>query len=176
MSKTSLRKELMTFTSEQLVEVIMNAYGSSKEARDYFEFFLNPDPERLMEKKLAVLDKEMRRTKWGMSKARISIIKGLVKDYASYGVSAGHVVELMLKIINTLITEYRYVNYPETLLKGTQRLVRDCIEYAAANDQLSGALESLNAMVRADIGTPNFRRTVAQVMATTIEELGAKLK
>ena len=60
MSKTNLRKELMTFTSEQLVEVIMNAYGSSKEARDYFEFFLNPDPERLMEKKLAVLDKEMR--------------------------------------------------------------------------------------------------------------------
>ncbi|MDE6854122.1 MAG: hypothetical protein K2J38_03600 [Muribaculaceae bacterium] len=176
MSKTSLKKELMTFTSEQLVEVIMNAYGSSKEARDYFEFFLNPDPEQLLEKKLAILDKEMRRTKWGMSKARISIIRGLVKDFASYGVSAEHVLTLMLRIINTLITEYRYINYPETLLKGTQRLVRDCIEYAAANDLLSAALEQLNTMIRADIGTPNFRRTVAQVMTDAIEELGARLK
>ena len=33
MSKNLLKKELVTFTNEQLVEVILNAYDSSREAK-----------------------------------------------------------------------------------------------------------------------------------------------
>lgn len=51
MSKALLKKELAHLDRDQLVEVILNAYSSSKEAKDYFEFFLNPDAEALLEKR-----------------------------------------------------------------------------------------------------------------------------
>lgn len=36
MSKSALKKELAGFTREQLIEVILNTYDSSAEAKEYF--------------------------------------------------------------------------------------------------------------------------------------------
>ena len=61
MSKAALKKELNTFTGEELVKVVLDVYDASKEAKQFLEYFLNPDPEALFEKKCALIEYELGR-------------------------------------------------------------------------------------------------------------------
>ena len=62
MSKAALRKELALMTPGQLTEVILEAYDSRREIRDYFEYFLNPQPLKLLEKAGENIAKELNRS------------------------------------------------------------------------------------------------------------------
>ena len=62
-------------TAEQIAQVVMEAYDSSKEAKEYFEYFLNPDGAALCEKALTIIAKEIRKAKWGRSKGRVTVIR-----------------------------------------------------------------------------------------------------
>ena len=50
MSKLKLKKELSSLSKDEIIEVVARAYSARKEFRDYFEFFLNPDADKLYEK------------------------------------------------------------------------------------------------------------------------------
>ncbi len=172
MSKSSLKKELVTFTNEQLVEVILNAYSSSKEAKAYFEFFLNPDVDALFEKKIDIIAKELNRTKWGYCKARISIIRGCIRDFESFGVGAEAVAKLMYSTLRMLVGQYRYLNYGEPLMKGVGKLTADYIAYAHTNGFASTALANINALASEEgLGTPQMRAAVKKRALDTVEEL-----
>ena len=41
MSKIKLKKELQNMSREQLLDIILKVYDALKEAREYFEFFLD---------------------------------------------------------------------------------------------------------------------------------------
>ena len=81
MSKTTLRKELKNMNREQLEQIILDAYDARTEIKEYFEFFLNPDVGKLLDKHKARLVKELNRTRWGRSKARVTILKLSVKYF-----------------------------------------------------------------------------------------------
>lgn len=175
MSKASLRKELLTFTGEQLVEVILNAYSSSKEAKEYFEFFLNPDVDALFEKKVDIIAKELNRSKRNYSKARISRIRAAIKDFEAFGVGSEATGRLMYSAIRMLVGQYRYLNYPEALLKGTYKLVRDYIDYADSKGMTQEALEKLNSMIReTGLGTAGMREHIRIEVTVAIEALARK--
>ena len=172
MSKAALKKELVTFTNEQLVEVILNAYSSSKEAKAYFEFFLNPDADALFDKKVDIIAKELSRSKWGYCKARISIIRSCIKDFEAYGVSPDYVARLMFATLRMLVGQYRYLNYGEPLLKGVGRLTADYIEYAHAHGFATEALANVTNLTEEEgLGTPQMRNSVRAKALSTIEEL-----
>lgn len=146
MSKSALKKELVTFTNEQLVEVILNAYSASKEAKDYFEFFLNPDAEALADKKIDLIAKEIARNRHGYCKGRISVIRKHIKDYAAFVGDAEAIGRLMLAALRMLAANYRYRRYSETLLKGTLKLAHDYLAYASDNGFLTAAVDNLTAL------------------------------
>lgn len=50
MSKSKLKKELAGMTQEQVADLVLQAYESSKEAKAWLDFYLNPDIEALSEK------------------------------------------------------------------------------------------------------------------------------
>lgn len=50
MSKPQLKKFLNTLTHEQLVQVILDTYDARKEAKEYLEYFMNPDDKAAHEK------------------------------------------------------------------------------------------------------------------------------
>ena len=63
--------------------MILNVYDSSKEAKAYLEFFLNPDPDAFLKEKFEAILKELKRTKrGGVSKGRISVIGQMIKQGA----------------------------------------------------------------------------------------------
>ncbi|MCC8038867.1 MAG: DUF6155 family protein [Bacteroidales bacterium] len=94
MSKAQLRKELAAMSQEQLIEVILEAYSARKETKEYFEYFLNPDPQALTERYLKAINKEIQRVKRGSMRMRVSTVKKLLKEYASF--QPGVALELQL--------------------------------------------------------------------------------
>ena len=158
MSKNALRKELLTFTGEQLVEVILNAYSASKETREYFEFFLNPDADALLEKKTEIIAKEIARSKRGYSRARISNIRAVIKKFESFGVGAEMLGKLMIYTIRMLLAQSRYARYSDTLLNGTIKLANDYIALADKNGFATEALQNIDSLGSSGLGNPALRK------------------
>lgn len=50
MSKSKLKKELAVMTQAQVEDLMMQVYESSKEAKEWLDFYLDPDIEALSEK------------------------------------------------------------------------------------------------------------------------------
>lgn len=170
MSKAKLKKELITFTREELVEVILNTYDSSKDAKEYFEFFINPDADKLLETKTGIIAREISRVRrGGYSKFRISFIRSEIKKFAGFGVSAEYVMKLMSNTISMLTGQYRYYHYSETQTNGLLKLVADYMAYADRNEMVGAASEFIEHLCRSDLGTTSMRKAIAGVLSQRSE-------
>ncbi len=166
MSKAQLKKELAGMSAEQLVQIVLDAYSARKETRDYFEFFLNPDVDKLYAKTLAAVDKELMRSKHGHSTSRITVVRRAIKDFASYDPGAEYVLRLMLDTLEHILVREKYVYFKETFEKGSRRLVDDILAYADTHAMVDSTLRRLYAMSRdMNLGTASFRsRLVGRFM------------
>lgn len=177
MSKASLKKELEQLDRQQLVEIILDAYSATKECKEYFEFFLNPDADALYDKKIELIAKEINRTKRGMCKARISVIRKEIKAYASFGVDAEHVGKLMLGTLRMLIGQNRWYYYSDALSNGIFKLAGEYLELADENGFVSTALENLAAIYNFDeLGTKQVRYRLRLQVENSAPNLALKLK
>ena len=50
MSKTKLKKYLQNLTHDQIMEVVLDLYDARKDAKEYMEFFMNPDVKAELDK------------------------------------------------------------------------------------------------------------------------------
>lgn len=175
MSKTELKKELKGFSAEQLSEIILNIYGVSKEAKAYLEFFINPDPEAFLKEKFEAIFKELKRVRRGtLSKGRISVIRGFIRQGQAYGLTPEYIDKLMMGSISLLVSTEVYLYYPASLFNGTYKLVADYIVWANKCGMLSTALERLDALVRdTHTGTEHFRKNVSRTIDATVRTLNA---
>lgn len=133
MSKTALKKELESLSREQIIDVVLTAYSAKKSIKDYFDFFAMPDVDKLYDKFMRELVKEISRGKYHQSTARISRIRNTIKDFESYNPGAERVRDLRMAAINMLIDQERVKNFSDTLINGTLKLLNDTIAYADRN-------------------------------------------
>lgn len=168
MSKASLKKELATFTREQLVDVVLNAYSASPEIKAYFEFFLNPDVDALIEKKVELIRKETDRSKRGYSKARISVLKKIIKEVEGYGAGDEAVLRLMTTAFAYLYVATHYYYCTETMVGGMCRLAADVFTKA---HKMGCEKESLGKIVNimSGISSPYAERVRSAVAAAANE-------
>lgn len=148
MSKAQLKKELATFSREQLLEVVLGAYDSSKEAHDYFEFFLDPDIDALIEKYAEQAQKEAFRTKRGnRSKCRITVIKKMVRQAIAYGVGPEDVLRLYARLFFIVALSTRFVWYSEAQLRSVAGMAADILKYADRHGIASQAVTMLRTRI-----------------------------
>lgn len=147
MSKLALKKELATMSREQLTDVILTAYSANKAIKDYFDFFVNPDVDKLYNKFSSAIFKEITRRKYHQSTARISRIKKAIKDFTAYGPGPEKVCELRLTAISMLITQEMTNNYSNTLINGTLSLLNDTIIYADRNLMFKNVMEQIDRLI-----------------------------
>ncbi len=102
MSKTKVKKALGELTREQLVEVLLDLYSARTQARDWLNFFAEPNTQTAKEKAIDAALKECRRSKWGRSRMRISVLNNLSKEFETLGVDTPDVIDLRLTICNFL--------------------------------------------------------------------------
>lgn len=100
MSKTSLKKLLLTLSSDQKDELILDLYSARAEAKEYLDFFVDPDIEKLLDKTVTAIAKEInRKAKRQYLKPRITKIRALIKKVATLNPGREYVVELMTRTI-----------------------------------------------------------------------------
>ncbi len=133
MSKLSLKKELASLSREQIIDVVLTAYSSNKAVKDYFDFFADPDVDRLFDRFMREITKEISRGKYHQSTARISRIRKSIKDFESFNPGVEKVRDMRIKAIEMLIEQEKLKNYSDTLINGTLKLLNDTIAYADRN-------------------------------------------
>ena len=158
MGKLQLKKELMGMTPEQVVQVVLDAYSARKEIKQYFDFFLDPDVNKLREKAEKLIDKELSRTRRNYCIARITVIRRVIKDFAAYDPGDEYVRNLMLFALRRIILLEKYYYFKDAFEKGARRLVDDLVAFADKHMLVDTTMEALRSMARdSSLGTASFR-------------------
>jgi len=84
MSKTALKKHLLSLTKEQVIEQVLGLCDACKPAKDYFEYYINPDEKGQFEKyKAMIINEFYPRGKYVEAKTRFSVAKKAIADFRS---------------------------------------------------------------------------------------------
>ena len=148
MSKLALKKELATLSREQIIDVLLTAYASNKAIKDYFDFFADPDIDRLYDRFVREMTKEMARGKYHQSTARISRIRKSIKDFEAFNPGPERVRDLRLQAVRMLIERESERNFSDTLINGTLKLLNDTIAYADRNLIFAGTMTEVDVIIR----------------------------
>ncbi len=103
MSKTTVKKALEGLSREQLVEMILELYAARKEAKEYLDFWADPDVERELEKatlkinRLFFLSADKPR-----KKPKLSSVKSTVKSFMELVADRDTVCRLYISLLETL--------------------------------------------------------------------------
>jgi hypothetical protein len=99
MSKTELKKHLLSLTKEQVVEQLLSLYDACKPAKEYFEYFLNPNEKEQFEKYKAIVVNEFYpKGKYVEAKTRFSVAKKAIADFRSLNPSPELIGDLMVTL------------------------------------------------------------------------------
>ncbi len=158
-------------SQEQLVQIIIDAYESRPEIKEYFEFFLNPDVEKLFEKFRKEIVKELHRTKWGLSKARVMVIKRHVKNFESMNPGPEAVMDMLFFTLNNTCIVDSFAQLTPALQNYILTLVARIKELADKYETVSQTMEQLIAMQSDTI----FTRHVRNILKLGIEDSSNKV-
>jgi hypothetical protein len=99
MSKTTLKKHLLSLTKEQIVEMVLGLYDVSKPAREYFEYYLQPDEKGMFEKyRTIVINQFYPKGKFLDALPRFSVAKKAIADFRSLSPSPLLLADLMVTL------------------------------------------------------------------------------
>lgn len=99
MSKTELKKHLISLSKEQIMEQVLGLYDTCKPAKEYFEYFLNPNEKGQFEKYKAIIINEFYpKGKSVEPKTRFSVAKKSIADFRSLSPSPELLGDLMVTL------------------------------------------------------------------------------
>ena len=82
MSKATVKKILMSMQKEELIGMVLEMYDARKEAKEYLEFFANPDEDGKLEEYKKIITEEFYPAKSSKEpKTRFSVCRKAVSDY-----------------------------------------------------------------------------------------------
>jgi hypothetical protein len=168
MSKAQLTKELKNLDREQLQQLILDVYDARKEAREYFDFFLHPDVDKLFAKYDAELIKECERNRRGYSKARISRIRNTLKLFDTFEPGADYVIRLMLNALRYCIAAQRCFRCTDAFTNGICKLAVDVLKRADANLTFDKTFAQLNNLINSAAISPSLRRQIIDSIGTPL--------
>ena len=80
MSKAQLKKHLLKLTKEQVVDVVLELYDARKEAKEYLEFYMNPNDDGKLEEYKKIIYNEFYPSR-GEPKCRFSVCRKAISDF-----------------------------------------------------------------------------------------------
>ena len=98
MSTTTLKRHLQSLTKEQIIEVVLEAYGNSKAVQEYFDFYLNPDDKEKARKYKAIIEKEFGVKNPMKAGLKFSVAKKAISEFASFKPSPEALADVMLTL------------------------------------------------------------------------------
>lgn len=172
MSKSKLKKEIAMLERSQLEQMVLDAYEARKEIKEYFEFFLNPDVDKLLERYKSDISKELVRSKWGRSKARASVIKRLVKNFEGFHPGYEKELDLLMFIVRYSLLVETKVNLTDPLINGTVAFMLKMVEIADRNFVADKVLDELISVIDNErSGTRYFRKFLRNALSDAQADL-----
>lgn len=162
MSKTSLRKTLNVLDRSQLYDLILELYEARKEARDYLDFFANPDIGKRMEKARTNIAKEFMRSSRGRNKTRITHINKYIKDISSLNAGIEYEIELLTHAIEMACKSANENIMKESVQNGVARYILTNAELAlrfGTFDEVYSRMENAVGKIRSSLFSRNKFKT-----------------
>lgn len=147
MSKTTLKKQLALMTAGQIAELVLDLYAARPEAKEYLDFYVQPDIDKRLERAKSNIKKEINRTSRGRNRARITRVRRIVKDISSLNPGTEHVAEIMVYAIETMCAA------------GSEQWIKETTQRATAR-MLAEALQTADSAGMLDIYLPRLREAV----------------
>ena len=99
MSKTQLKKHLLSLTKDQVIEQVLELYGNCKPAKEYLEYYLNPDEKKQFEKYKSIIVSEFYPNRNTFNPPlRFSVAKKAITDFRSLKPSPELLAELLVTL------------------------------------------------------------------------------
>ena len=162
MSKAALKKELQKLDQEQLVQVILDAYEGRAETKEYFEFFLNPDIDKLMGKFEARIGKELNRTKWGTSKARVTVLKRAVKDFIGLNPGVDAVMDMLFTTVRYIGILERHVNLTDAQERFAGSVLAQIVDLADKHQIVAETMPRIEKLLDEELFSRYYRKMLGQ--------------
>lgn len=175
MSKTSLKKQLALMTAEQISELVLELYEARPEAKEYLDFYVQPDIEKRLGRARASIKKEITRTSRGHNRARITRVRRFIKDISSLNPGVEPVAEIMTFAMETACSTGSEQWIKEVTQRGFARLLSDTVRYADAGGVLDMFLPRLEAAVKSMksswFRSNEFKSLLRDTLTDTLESL-----
>ena len=95
MSKAQLKKHLKTLEKDEIIEMVIELYDARKEAKEYLEFYLNPNESSKLDEYKKIIENEFYPSR-GEPKTRFSVCRKAVNDFMKLKPAPEHIADLML--------------------------------------------------------------------------------
>ncbi|MDE5975763.1 MAG: hypothetical protein K2M10_01935 [Muribaculaceae bacterium] len=160
MSKTKLKKYLQNLTHDQIMEVVLDLYDARKDAKEYLEFFMNPDVKAELEKtKKSVLRNYF--TPQGRTRSRVSTKTGsdIVADFIRLDTDPEHVADLLLYHVEVMMSRLvlRHL-VRETAWTTVVNQFRKALDYIAAYNLLPRYERRIEKILEYAENAPSYLR------------------
>lgn len=168
MSKAVLKKELSSFTKEQLLDVILDMYSARKEFKEYLEFFVNPDSKALFEKYSQQIGNETYRISRGRSKMRVNVVKRCIKDFLSFNPDLEYCIEIYIVTLAKITFIPRRIYFGLSCYNLCEYLVNSVLNLAETNEMLDTVVLRIETIARD--ANNDLRMTIQSALNQFIED------
>lgn len=137
MSKTALKKYLISLPEEEAKEQLLDLYQRFPAVKQYYDFIFNPKEEKLVQEVKTKISNEFFPVKRKRPKARRSIAQKAIKHFITLGVSAHLIADVMLYTIEIGQTFSCDRTVPDSFFKSMHNSFAEAVPYIVQNGMLS---------------------------------------
>ena len=95
MSKAQLKKQLKTLEKDEIIEMVMELYDARKEAKEYLEFYLNPNEKSKLDEYKKIIENEFYPSR-GEPKTRFSVCRKAINDFMKLKPAPEHIASFRM--------------------------------------------------------------------------------
>lgn len=170
MSKSALKKQLAQMDSEEMAELILDLYDARKEAKEYLDFFVEPDIEARLTKARLAISKEAARTSRGRARPRITKVRQVIKNISTLNPGVEAECDIMAFAVETFCAVGSDNWVKDATQKSLAKLLHDTIVLADKGGLLNFIMPRIEEAVKEMRGDKFYNRDMKSLMHTTFEE------
>lgn len=159
----------MTMDNEQLISLFLDLYQADKGAKDYLDFFVNPDIDKRMDKAKAAVLRAVMRIKRGMVKPRMTAVKDAIKSISSLSPGEEYVARIMLYTFEQFCLAAMSGRMQDQTLRSIVRHLNETVIYADKNGLASTIFPKIQNIIAGLKTDYMYRRQFKELMQISFE-------
>ena len=170
MSKTQLKKVLVNLDRDQLQALVLEVYEARKEAKEFLDFFVDPDVDKMMGKYKGVIDKELGRVSRGRARPRMTRLRKAVKDFASFNPGGEFTGEIMTYLVERFCATGSDCWIKDTTQRSMAKFLSETLVFIDKNELIADFLPRITRAVESMKSGFFHNNTFKRLLKETIED------